>query len=513
MDTERKVNIIVTSEKTDITSESIIKEIAKQSYGKMGSIFYLYSQNDLKQEEAGFKFLKTANVRTADDLKRNIKNIMKEYEIDYFIHLMNTPDKITFDIKKINPDKHTFSVGFGSLNNVFSKEGLFDEGFKLLRKYRYNLLVVPYTADSCSWMIIYPEKRFDLFSSDQEVVKNLVETMFKRGSTNHPKSVQRGRVTDIPNDLYEEFYQTGKALYEMGLLPVVESGTYGNMSARQEDTFFITGRNVNKGNLPKDHLCRVERVEPVSDEFQVFAKVHYYGQVKPSTDTAINDAVYSATGHKAIVHIHTEQIFLGIPLTEYNYPCGTEEEMNSIITLIRKNPRADIIQLYKHGLIVMGRSLKECLSKIESLFKNEISIRKINGEEAEGKEFQEWRRHYNEAKEQNTSFLDINALENYYLVLKGRTKVGILYLKVKDKTSYFVFYSLERFTRQGLGLGDAVIQIVSALAKNNQCVSINVLTVEDCNVVSYYQNRGFKKIFGNSSGLTELRKVFTDRDY
>ena len=506
MNATKKMNIIITSEKTDITSESIIKEIAKQSYGKMGSIFYLYSQNDLKQEKAGFKFLKTANIRTADDLKRNIKNIMKEYEIDYFIHLMNISDKIIFDIKKINPDTHTFSVGFGLLNNVFSKEGLFDEGFKLLRKYRYNLLVVPYTADSCSWMIIYPEKRFDLFSSDQEAVKNLVETMFKRGSTNHPKSVHRGRVTDISNDLYEEFYQTGKALYEMGLLPVVESGTYGNMSARQEDTFFITGRNVNKGNLPKNHLCRIERVEPVSDEFQVFAKVHYYGQVKPSIDTAINDAVYSATGHKAIVHIHTEQIFLGIPLTEYNYPCGTEEEMNSIITLIGKNPGADIIQLYKHGLIVMGRSLKDCLSKIENLFKNEISIRKINGEETEGKEFQEWKRHYNETKEQNTLLLDTNTLENYYLVLKGKTKVGILYLEVRDRALYFIFYSLKKFTKKGLGLGSAIIQIVDALARNNQCVSTNVLTAESCGVISYYENRGFKRVFQVSAGLVELKK-------
>lgn len=513
MNATKKMNIIITSEKAGTIGKSIAEEIVKQTEGKIGNIFYLYFQNTLKPEMTDPKLLKAIEIRTENELERNIKSIIEKHEIDYFIHLMDTSSKIKSVIKRINPAKHTFLIGFEQLNNDSLEERSFNEGFKLLREYRYNLLVVPNVTDDRSWMIIYPEKRFDLFSSDQEAVKNLVETMFKRGSTNHPKSVQRGRVTDISNDLYEEFYQTGKALYERGLLPVVESGTYGNMSARQEDTFFITGRNVNKGNLPKDHLCRIERVELVSDEFQVFAKVHYYGQVKPSIDTAINDAVYSATGHKAIVHIHTEQIFLGIPLTEYNYPCGTEEEMNSIITLIRKNPRADIIQLYKHGLIVMGRSLKECLSKIESLFKNEISIRKINREEAEGKEFQEWRRHYNEAKEQNTSLLDINAFENYYLVLKGRTKVGILYLKVKDKTLYFVFYSLERFTRQGLGLGDAVIQIVSALAKNNQCVSISVLTAEDCNVVSYYQNRGFKKIFGNSSGLTKLRKVFTDRDY
>ena len=500
------MNIVITSEKTGVIGKSIAEEIVRQAEEKIENIFYLHFQNTPKPKMANPKLLKAMEMKTEDDLERNIRNIMEEYKIDYFIHSMDTSDKITSAIKRINPAQHTFLVGFGPLNDISSKEGSFNEGFKLLRKYRYNLFVMPYMTDSHSWIIVYPEKRFDLFRNNRKVVKNLVEIMFKRGSTNHPRSVQKGKVSDIPNDLYKEFRQTGKALYEMGLLPVVESGTYGNMSARQQNTFFITGRNVNKGDLPKKHLCKIEKVEPVSDEPQVFAKVHYYGQIKPSIDTAINNAIYSTTGYKAIVHIHTERIFSGIPLTEYNYPCGTEEEMNSIIALIKKNPKADIIQLYKHGLIIMGENLKECLSKIEVLFENGVSIRKTSEDELKENEFQEWRKHYNEVTKKGILPIDINASENYYSVFKGRTKVGILYIEIRNENLYFVFYSLEKFTRQGLGLGDAVIRIVSALAKNNQCASVNVLTVEDCKVVSYYQNRGFRKVSGSSPGLIELRK-------
>ena len=506
MNAIKKMNIIITSEKAGTIGKSIAEEIVKQTEGKIGNIFYLYFQNTLKPEMTDPKLLKAMEIRTENELERNIKSIIEKYEIDYFIHLMDTSSKIKSVIKRINPAKHTFLIGFEQLNNDSLEERSFNEGFKLLREYRYNLLVVPNVTDDRSWMIVYPEKRFDLFSSNQEIVKDLVEIMLKRGFTNHPKSIQKGTFSDIPNDLYEEFHRTGKTLYEMGLLPIVENGTYGNMSARQKNTFFITGRNVNKGDLPRKHLCRIERVESLSDESWVFAEVHYHGQVKPSIDTAINDAIYLATRHKAIVHIHTERIFSGIPLTEYNYPCGTEEEMNSIMALIRKSPKADIIQLYKHGLIVMGENLRECLSKIEILFENEISIKKMNRDEVRGKEFQEWSKHYNEAKKQNTSPLDINALENYYLVFKGRTKVGILYLEIRDKVLYFVFYSLEKFTKKGLGLGGAIIQIVDVLARNNQCISTNVLTAKNCGVISYYENRGFKRVFQVFTGLVELKK-------
>ena len=134
------------------------------------------------------------------------------------------------------------------------------------------------------------------------------------------------------------------------------------------------------------------------------------------------------------------------------------------------------------------------------------SNRSKNRDEARENEFQEWRKHYNEIKEQNILSLDINTLENYYLVFKGKTKVGILYLEVRNRALYFIFYSLRKFTKKGLGLGSAVIAIVDVLARNNQCVSTNVLTVESCGVIPYYENRGFKRVFEVSAGLVELKK-------
>ena len=148
-------------------------------------------------------------------------------------------------------------------------------------------------------------------------------------------------------------------------------GTYGNLSFRlsnKNSSFYITGRNVHKGHLKTSDICAIIDVD-FTKEDSIYAKVSYQGMIKPSIDSAIHAAIYNETDCTHIVHIHTNKVFLGYPLTDYNYPCGSGEEKEAILNFILENKTHQIIQLYKHGLIILGHSFSECSHLIDKLFK------------------------------------------------------------------------------------------------------------------------------------------------
>ncbi len=277
---------------------------------------------------------------------------------------------------------------------------------------------------------------------------------------------------------------------------------------------YITGRGSDKGDLPRGHIVRINSVEKIdlTEEIEldhlpkVFARIFYSGKVKPSIDTAINHALLEGTGFKTTVHIHTDRIFADLPQTGYNYPCGAKEELDEIMSLRRENPDADILQQYKHGLIILGNDFDDCMKKIKDLFSDEVSARKIKEDEKREKEFLGWEEHYKKNAKGKNVDIDIYDAKSLYMIQKGEAKVGFLYTKMKDDTVYFVFYSLEEFTRKKLGLGEKVIDIVSKMARNKQFGKIGILTTRECNVIPYYEKKGFKITSEDSGGLIWMEK-------
>ena len=68
---------------------------------------------------------------------------------------------------------------------------------------------------------------------------------------------------------------------------------------------------------------------------------------------------------ESILHVHAWMD--GIPATELNFPCGTEELATSVAALLaaEPDPARAVIGLRNHGITATGASLGEILDRIE----------------------------------------------------------------------------------------------------------------------------------------------------
>lgn len=408
------------------------------------------------------------------------------------IILKKTP-KVIKRIKEISP--YTFLVGFKLLDNV-SEEELFDVGFDLLRKNRCNLVLANdikhIREGNHTGLLIYPEKSYDVIKGKDNIAETLVSEAIRRSSVKHPKSIQIDKDNQITQDIYESFYETGKYLDNLGLLPKVinhnridKEGTYGNMSFREVSGyfkgFFITSRNVNKGNLSRNDISYIEDVEFISED-SIYSKVFYHSRLKPSIDTTIHSKIYDETEYNCIVHIHTDKVFLGIPFIEERFPCGCSEECTSIIRAIKideKEENLGIIQMRKHGIMIMGNSFDECKSKLENLLKNvpyidyttnEICIEAIE-----------------HIKKMNPSFIKQNSV---FPIKINDEDIGVLYEETKDTTNYIDFgiFTVEKVKGKGLHIVDKYVKLYSG--------NYILHTTKECKIADFYEQRyGFKVLY------------------
>ena len=428
-------------------------------------------------------------------------------ESDLLLRLVQTP-KIISLIKQLQPE--TFLIGFKLLNRV-SRSDLFESGFQLLRTNRCNLVFANDLADIRSGMhtglLIFPEKDHIMLRGKEVVARDLVSAALKRGETRYIRSIcacEEPR-TPISSDVYLAFQSIGEKLFEEGYLPVVESGTYGNMSVRDgKSKFVITGRNVDKGKITKDMLVRILTVNQ-SDEEKHYADILYEGNVKPSIDAAIHAAIYNTAGCKAIMHIHTDKILYGIPIAT-NYACGTEDECNAIIDAFQRGGQGThTIQIYKHGLITIGENLEECLEKLQILFENAVSINKIQTD-GEKVMFNEWLKHLDEVNVIESP-LPIRDLEHFYVIIQEGKRKGVLFIHENGQDALtFIIYLLPEYRSDGKGVGAKTIDIVTELGKLKGKSNLVIQTIEECGVVEYYTKKhGFKITDRDEKIYKELR--------
>ena len=309
--------------------------------------------------------------------------------LNMMIKMKQTP-KIIKMVKELSP--RTFLVGFKLLNNVMEAK-LFNVGFNLLRENRCNLVVANDLANirkgNHRAMIIFPEKSYDVFEGKETIASGLVELIDKRAFVGHPASkyINRnncvGSHNDEINNAFLAMSAVGERLFKAGLLPEVINhdrpdaiGTYGNISVSLgHGQMLITSRNVHKGHLTQDDVSLITTVEEKSTEPNVYAEVFYRSPMKPSIDTAIHAKIYELTRAKAIIHIHTDKIFLGYPYVNEQFPCGSMEERDAIIKAMKRGRKhiaefgaINIVQMKKHGLIIAGESLAACETALMELF-------------------------------------------------------------------------------------------------------------------------------------------------
>ena len=380
-----------------------------------------------------------------EQCKIDNSNKMSSYMESPAIVLKKTP-KVIEQIKKLSP--YTFLVGFKLLDNV-SEEELFDVGFNLLRKNRCNLVLAndihKIRQGNHRGMLIYPEKTYDIVEGKDNIANYIVEKSIERYSVKHPKSIQVSLDNGISDEIFESFYKMGKWLDRNDFLPKVinhdrpdKIGTYGNLSMRYGNKFYITCRNVNKSDLKKSDLSRITSVNIVNND-SVYSNVKYNSELKPSIDTTIHSEIYRYSHFTHIVHIHTNKIFLGYPLISESFPCGCDKECTSILDIVVKDINTQIIQMRKHGLIVLGNSFEACQEKINNLFNNVPYIDYDDNNISE-----ECLVHI---KETEPNFLDEGCL--FPLKINNEV-VGCVFEKVENNFVHFGIYTMENIRGKGL---------------------------------------------------------------
>ena len=153
-----------------------------------------------------------------------------------------------------------------------------------------------------------------------------------------------------------------KRLYGIGGL------SYGNLSARKDERrFWMSASGVDKSRLdvPGRDILLVSDYD--ADRGVIVLSVP--PTVEPrrvSVDAIEHWMIYQRHPDVgAILHVHAWM--QGIPATDVNYPCGTEELATSVAELIDRepDPAHAVIGLRNHGITATGESLNEILDRIE----------------------------------------------------------------------------------------------------------------------------------------------------
>jgi len=153
-----------------------------------------------------------------------------------------------------------------------------------------------------------------------------------------------------------------KRLYGIGGL------SYGNLSARKDGRrFWMSASGVDKSRL--DTIGRDILLVSGYDAPRGRMILSVPPGIEPrrvSVDAIEHWMIYREHPDVgAILHVHAW--VEGIPATEVNYPCGTDELATSVAELVaaEPDPAHAIVGLRNHGITATGPSLTEILDRIE----------------------------------------------------------------------------------------------------------------------------------------------------
>jgi ribulose-5-phosphate 4-epimerase/fuculose-1-phosphate aldolase len=152
-----------------------------------------------------------------------------------------------------------------------------------------------------------------------------------------------------------------KRLYGIGGL------SYGNLSARKDETrFWMSASGVDKAKLetPGRDILLVSGYDAEAARI-VLSVPPGIEPRRVSVDAIEHWRIYREhPGVGAILHVHAW--LKGIPATEVNFPCGTEELAATVAELLAAEPDPDhaVIGLRNHGITATGATPAEILDRV-----------------------------------------------------------------------------------------------------------------------------------------------------
>ena len=142
--------------------------------------------------------------------------------------------------------------------------------------------------------------------------------------------------------------------------------SYGNLSQRRDhEMFWMSASGVDKSRLQQvgRDMLLVTGFDPRRRAIQLSVPPGCRPQ-RVSVDAIEHLMIYRQHPRVgAILHVHAWMA--GIPSTEVNYPCGTEELAVAVADLVRQapDPAHAVVGLKNHGLTITGDSLDEIFTR------------------------------------------------------------------------------------------------------------------------------------------------------
>ncbi|HEX9613887.1 MAG TPA: class II aldolase/adducin family protein [Bacteroidota bacterium] len=159
--------------------------------------------------------------------------------------------------------------------------------------------------------------------------------------------------------------------------------SYGNLSAREsvhelgDSAFWMTGRGVDKAHISRvgNDVLLVKGFDEKAGAALISMPAEYDPKARVSVDAVEHALIYKTYPEVgAIVHVHAWMN--DILCTRQNYPCGTQELAEEVVSLLGRtsSPGSTVVGLKNHGLTITGPSLGDIFDRIRGRLLREVPM-------------------------------------------------------------------------------------------------------------------------------------------
>ena len=322
-----------------------------------------------------------------------VRSIGGEFERDEFVPVEHIADA-DFVLNMFDPEdpkafrrasRGTYSAAFYELPEV--PKDVLKESYPMLVRTLSNVVLLRVPGDGV-WFTTMERGTYHVSDDPKEIYQRLAPLAKSRlvidnewipdlepelwdGDEITADIGEAGRRLDeldlLPSPFPVEEYLSGRELRHVMRLYSAGGLSYGNLSARKDETrFWMSASGVDKSKLEavgRDFLL----VKDFDDDRGVIVLSVPPG-IEPrrvSVDAIEHWMIYQAHPDVgAILHVHAWME--GIAATDVNYPCGTQELAVAVADLValEPDPAHAVIGLRNHGITCTGGSLSEILDRV-----------------------------------------------------------------------------------------------------------------------------------------------------
>lgn len=243
---------------------------------------------------------------------------------------------------------------------------------------------IPHQGDDDAFFAAVVERLAPLATShlviDNEFHFDLPEHLW-HGDEHTAALTRAGRRLDqiqlLPAPFPLEDYLTPRDFRHVRQLFNIGGLSYGNLSQRRDrDTFWMSASGVDKSRLQQigRDMLLVTGFDPDRWAIQLSVPPRCRPR-RVSVDAIEHLMIYREHPEVgAILHVHAWMS--GIPSTEVNYPCGTEELALAVANLVLQapDPAHAVVGLRNHGLTITGDSLDEIFARTEGRLLRQVPM-------------------------------------------------------------------------------------------------------------------------------------------